>query len=75
MEVQGINGDKFIRTYFMNIQNGMQPMDSFQSVTRVVAMYGTIDDLRQLVNTHDDYQIKRFAKWEEERYEQSRTAI
>lgn len=67
MEVQGIHGDRFIRTYYMNIQNGMQPIDSYCSVTRLVAMYGTARDLQQLIDTHDHYQINRFEKWEEAR--------
>ncbi|PAF19719.1 hypothetical protein [Terribacillus saccharophilus] len=75
MEVQGIHGDRFIRTYYMNIQNGMNPIDSYCSVTRLVAIYGTARDLQQLIDTHDDYQINRFKEWSEKTNEQSRTAI
>jgi hypothetical protein len=59
------HGDRYIRIYLMHVKSGMNPREALAVVTRVIAgSYGTMDDIQQLINFHDDYQIKQFKEWE-----------
>ncbi|MFB1100862.1 hypothetical protein [Terribacillus sp. JSM ZJ617] len=62
------HGDRYIRIYYMHVQGGMNPREALAVVTRVIAgSYGTMNDIRQLIDAHDAYQLNQFKEWETKR--------
>lgn len=71
-EVAESMSNKFVESYKEYVNNGSDIDTAFYAVALLIAIFGTIEDLRELVRTHN---VEHNKFWEEIINEQSTTTV